>query len=77
MSTLIRKILFAHLKNILRVKFHLRGLLQNYKSHPILDLQPPTLMSYIEDLERKLREIKGNIYEFQLEFDVNSIKGQM
>ena len=56
------------------MKFHLRDLIQSCKSHPIWDLQPPTLVSYVEDLERQLREIEGSIYEFQLEFEVNSIK---
>ena len=64
MSTSIRKILFTHLKRFLRAKFHLRGLIQSYKLHSIWDLQPPTLVSYVKDLERQLREIEGGIYEF-------------
>ena len=74
MSTLIRKIMFRHLKNLLHMKFHSRGLIRSCKSHLIWDLQPPTLMSYIEDLERQLREIRNGIYEFQLELGINSIK---
>ena len=77
MSTSIRKFLLTHLKSLLRVKFHLKGLIQSYKSHPIWDLQPPTLVSYVEDLKTQLREIEGGIYEFQLELEVNSIKGRM
>ena len=75
MSTSIRKILSKHLKNFLRVKFHLRGLIQSCKSHLIWELQPPILVSYVEDLERQLKEIEGGIYEFQLELEFNSIKG--
>ena len=59
----MRKILFTHLKNFLRVKFHLRGLIQSCKSHPIWDMQPPKLVSYFKDLERQLREIEGGIVE--------------
>ena len=77
MSTSIKKILLRHLKNLLRVKFHLRGLIQSYKSHPIWKLQPPTLVFYVEDIERQLREIEGGIYEFQLELEVNSIRARV
>ena len=77
MSTSIRKFLLIHLKSLLHVKFHLRGLIQNCKSHPIWDLQPPTLVSSIENLERQLKEIEHGVHEFQLELEVNSIKGRM
>ena len=75
MSTSIRKIMFTHLKSFLHGKFHLRDLIQSCKLHSIWDLQPPTLASNVEDLERQLREIEGGIYEFQLELEFNSIKG--
>ena len=77
MSTSIRKILFRHLKNLLRIKFHLRGLIQSCKSHSNWERQPPTLVAYVEDLERQLREMEHGIYKFQLELEVNSIRGRM
>ena len=77
MSTSIRNILFTHLKRLLRIKFHLRRLIQSCKSHPIWERQPPELVAYVEDQERQLRAIERGIYEFQLELEVNSIKGQM
>ena len=52
-------------------------MIQRYKLHPIWELQPPTLMSYVEDLERQIREIEGGIYEFQLDLEVNLIRGRM
>ena len=77
MSTSIRKILFTHLKRILRIRFHLRRLIQSYKSHPIWERQPLELVAYVEDQERQLRAIECGIYEFQLELEVNSMRGRM
>ena len=71
----MRKFLFAHLKRFLRVKFHLRGLIQSCKSHPLWDLQPPKFLSYVKDLEIQLKEIERGIYEFKLELEVNSMRG--
>ena len=59
----MRRILFNRVKELLRVKFHLRSLIYVCKSHPIWDLRSPVLVSHIEDLERQLKEIKGTIYE--------------
>ena len=69
--------MFTHLKRFMRVKFHLRGLIQSCKSHPLWDLQPPEFVSYVEDLERQLRTVERDIYEYQLELEVNSIRGGM
>ena len=63
MSTYKKRILFKNLKELLHVKFHLRNLLRVCKSHPIEDLQPPMLVSSIEDLETQLKEIEDSIYE--------------
>ena len=59
------------------MKFYLRGLIQSCKSHPLWDLQPPEFVSYVEDLEIQLREIERGRYEFQLELEVNLMRGQM
>ena len=67
---------FKHLKEILHVKFHLRKLFWFCKSHPIWDLQPPELVSHVKDLEKQLKEIENDIYELQLELEVNSTKGR-
>ena len=73
----MRKFLFAHLKRFLRIKFHLIGLIQSCKSHPLWDLQPPEFVSYVEDLEGQLRIVESGIYEFQMELEVNLMRGQM
>ena len=73
----MRKYLFAHLKRFRRIKFHLRGLIQSCKSHPLWDLQPPEFVSYVEDLEGQLRTVESGIYEFQMELEVNSMRGRM
>ena len=75
MRTSIRKILFKHLRELLSMKFHLKGLIQFYKSHPIWYLRP-MLMSHVEDIKRQLKEIEVGINDFQLEVEVNSIKGR-
>ena len=75
MCTSMRRILFKHLGELLRVKIHIRSLLQVCKSHPIWDLQPPMLVSHVEDLERQLIKIEDGIYKFQLELEVNLMKG--
>ena len=75
MSTLIRKILFKHVGEFLRVKFYLRGLIQFFKLHRGWNLQTPILVSHLNYLERQPREIEGSICDFQLELEVNSIKG--
>ena len=69
--------MFTHLKRLLRIKFHLRRLIQCGKSHPIWERQPPELVAYVEDQERQLRAIKRDIYEFQLKLEVNSMRGRM
>ncbi|KAK9217542.1 hypothetical protein WN943_006171 [Citrus x changshan-huyou] len=69
MSTSIRKILFTHLKRLIRVRFNLRRLIQSCKSHPLWELQLPEFVSYIEDLERQLRAIERGIYQFQLKLE--------
>ena len=73
----MRKFLFTHLKRLIRVRFNLRRLIQSCKSHPLWDLQPPEFVSYVEDLEGQLRTVESGIYEFQLELEVNSMRGQM
>ena len=71
MRTFMRRILFKHVGELFRVKFHLRNLLRVCKSHPIWGLQPPVLVSHVENLERQLKEIENDIYELQLELKVN------
>ena len=51
-------------------------LLRFCKLHPIWDLQPPELVSHVKDLEKKFKEIEDDIYNMQLELEVNSIKGR-
>lgn len=75
MSTSMRNFLFDHLKTLLHVKFHLRKLLRFCKSHLIWDLQPSELVSHVKDLESQLKEIEDDIYNLQLQLEVNSIKG--
>ena len=72
----MKKIIFKHFIGLLHVKFQLRNLLRFCKSHPILDLQSPELVSHVKDLEIQLKEIEDDIYELQLELEVNSIKGR-
>ena len=38
-------------------------------------LQPPELVSYIEDLESQFRDIERRVYNIQLELEGNSIRG--
>ena len=73
----MRKFLFAHLKRFMRVKFHLRALIQSCKSHTLWDLQPPEFVSYVENLEGQRRAVERGIYEFQLELEVNLMRGRM
>ena len=75
MSTSIRKILFIHVGEFLRVKFYLRCLIQFCKSYPGWNLQTPMLVSHLDYLQRQPREIEGNICDFQLELEVNLLKG--
>ena len=76
MSTSMRNFLFDNLKMLLHVKFHLRKLLRFCKLQPIFDLQPPELVSHMKDPEKQLKEIDDDIYNLQLELEVNSIKGR-
>lgn len=76
MSALMKQIIFNHLGELLREKSHIRGLIKICKSHPVWNLRPPVLVFYVEDLEKHIREIKGGIYDIQLDFEVNSIKRQ-
>ena len=57
------------------MRFNLRRLIQSCKLHPIWEQQPPELVAYVEDQEGQLRAIEHGIYEFQLELEVNSIRG--
>ena len=75
MCSSTRQIHLNLLKRLQRVKSHLRGQIKFCKTHHILDLQPPELVSHVEALERQLREIDGGICDIQLELEVNSIRG--
>ena len=75
MHALSRHILLNLLRQLQRVKSHLRGQIQFCKTHHIWDLRLPELVSHVEALERQLRDIKGGIYDIQLELKVNSIRG--
>lgn len=71
MSTSKRQIFFNHFNQLLHVKHDLSDLLQICKLHPVWDLQPLTLVSYFEELERQLRDREDGIKDIQLELKVN------
>ncbi|KAH9801963.1 hypothetical protein KPL71_001215 [Citrus sinensis] len=61
------------LSDILRliqcVKSHLKRQIRFCKTHRIWALQPPELVSYVEDLESQLRDIERSVYIIQLELE--------
>ena len=59
----MKQIFFNHLRELLLVKIHLRDLIQFCKSHSIWDSRPPILVSHVDDLERRIREREGGIYD--------------
>ena len=77
MSSLAKQILLDFLRRLQRVKSHLRRQIRFCKTYYIWDLQPPELVSYVEDLESQLRDIEGGIIDIQLELEVNSIRGRL
>ncbi|KAK9183141.1 hypothetical protein WN944_026290 [Citrus x changshan-huyou] len=52
-----------------RVKSHLKRQIRFCKTHRIWALQPPELVSYVEDLESQLRDIERSVYNIQLELE--------
>ncbi|KAH9769590.1 hypothetical protein KPL71_012072 [Citrus sinensis] len=57
------------LKPLQRVKSHLKRQIRFCKIHRIWALQPPELVSFVEDLESQLRDIERSVYNIQLELE--------
>lgn len=55
----MRLIPLNHLEERFCAKFHLRGLIHFCKLYHVWDSQPSMLVSYIEDLARQVKKIKG------------------
>ena len=76
MSAIAKQFLLDILKPLQRVKSHLKRQIRFCKTHRIWALQPPELVSYVEDLKSQLRDIERSVYNIQLELEVNSIRGR-
>ncbi|KAK9199664.1 hypothetical protein WN944_014856 [Citrus x changshan-huyou] len=63
------KILMNILKPLQRVKSHLKRQIRFCKTHHIWALQPPELVSNVEDLESQLRDIDRAVYNIELELE--------
>jgi len=77
MSAIDKQFLLDILKPPQHVKSHLKRQIRFCKTHRIWALQPPELVSYVEDLESQLRDIERSVYNIPLELEVNSIRGQL
>ncbi|KAK9174915.1 hypothetical protein WN944_026919 [Citrus x changshan-huyou] len=69
MSVIAKQFLLDILKSLQRVKSHLKRQIRFCKTHHIWALQPPKLVSYVEDLESQLRDIERSVYNIQLELE--------
>ena len=76
MSAIAKQFLLDILKPLQHVKSHLKRHIRFCKTNCIWALQPPELVSYVEDLESQLIDIEGGVYNIQLELEVNSIRGR-
>ena len=76
MSAIAKQFLLDILKPLQRAKSHLKRQIRFCKTHRIWALQPPELVSYVENLESQLRDIERSVYDIQLELEVNSIRGR-
>ena len=77
MSIIAKQFLLDILRPLQRVKYHLKRQIQFCKTHHIWALQPPELVSHVEDLENQLKDIERGVYNIQLELEVNSIRGRL
>ena len=77
MSASAKQILLNILKRLQRVKSHLISQIRFCKTHHIWALQPPELVSHVEDLESQLRDIDRAVYNIELELEVNLIRGRL
>ena len=77
MSASAEQLLLNILRQLQRVKSHLKRQIRFCKTHRIWALQPPELVSYVEDLESQLRDIEKSVYNIQLELEVNSMRGRL
>ena len=75
MSAIAKQFLLDILRPLQRVQSQLKRQIRFYKTHRIWALQPPELVSYVDDLESQLRDIERSVYNIQLELEVNSIRG--
>ena len=69
MSAIAKQFLLDILEPLQRVKSHLKRQIRFCKTHRIWALQPPKLVSYVEDLESQLRDIERSVYDIQLELE--------
>ncbi|KAK9177955.1 hypothetical protein WN943_027145 [Citrus x changshan-huyou] len=69
MSASAKQLLLDILRRLQHVKSHLKRQIQFCKTHHIWALQPPKLVSHVEDLESQLRDIEGGIFDIQLELE--------
>ncbi|KAK9225770.1 hypothetical protein WN943_010814 [Citrus x changshan-huyou] len=69
MSASAKQLLLNILRQLQRVKSHFKRQIRFCKTNHILALQPPELVSHIEDLESQLRGIEGGVYNIQLELE--------
>ena len=77
MSASAKQILLNIFRRLQCVKSHLRNQIRFCKTYRIWALQPPELVSHVENLERKRRDIERGVYNIQLELEVNKIRGRL
>ncbi|KAK9204871.1 hypothetical protein WN943_015136 [Citrus x changshan-huyou] len=78
MSVIAKQFLLDILKRLQRVKSHLKRRIRFCKTHHIWALQPPELVSHVEDLESQMRDIERGVYNIQLEIEfVTPVKWQI